>query len=155
MSDPRPVEIPLHRHRLPCGVSAIIDASDAPLIAGRRWSLFVPQRSRTRYARCGSVYLHALIMGDPPSDDVEIGHRDGDGLNNRRSNLNWITHRENVIAAQEMYPTKASRVHTVRMRGKLYFYDRTTRAKLTAEEAAERIANPTYKSGVTDAVTDR
>ena len=149
------MEIGLHRHGKPCGVSTIIEAGDAELIAGRRWSLFVPQRSRTRYARCGSIYLHALIMGKPPEEGLEIDHRDGDGLNNCRSNLRWLTHAENVQAAAEMYPSVASRVHTVRMRGKVYYYDRNTREKLTPEEADLRIANPTYKAGVNGTVADR
>jgi len=34
-----------------------------------------------------TVYLHRLIMGAP--EEMMVSHKDGDGLNNARSNLVW------------------------------------------------------------------
>ena len=40
--------------------------------------------------------MHRLILGEPPSDQkVIVDHRDGNGLNNQRSNLRWVTKQEN------------------------------------------------------------
>lgn len=76
------VTIPLTK-----GMSTVIDASDAHLVAGSKWR--ASQAGRKWYAattRGGrTVYLHRLLMGSP--EGVLIDHRDNDGLNNRRANL--------------------------------------------------------------------
>lgn len=40
--------------------------------------------------------MHQLIMGDNPSK-LDIDHRDGNGLNNQKSNLRFCTHQENQM----------------------------------------------------------
>lgn len=70
------------------GMSAVIDASDASLVAGSKWR--ASQAGRKWYAattRGGrTVYLHRLLMGEPKGV-LLVDHRDNDGMNNRRSNL--------------------------------------------------------------------
>lgn len=42
----------------------------------------------------GTKQLHRLIMGEP--QEMEIDHKDGNPLNNRRNNLRICTHSENM-----------------------------------------------------------
>jgi len=78
------------------GLTAVIDAQDAPLVAGFNWYahcvgnlVYAARRERgTRKI----VYMHRAIMGT--ADDID--HRDDDGLNNRRANLRPCTHQQNM-----------------------------------------------------------
>lgn len=81
---------------LPCGRRFLIDAADLGLLAGRRWH--ADQRPHTCYVRGrlpgqrgSGVYLHGLLIGS------RADHRDGDGLNNSRSNLRPCTQAQNGI----------------------------------------------------------
>lgn len=51
-----------------------------------------------------SVYLHRVIMGvtDPK---IDVDHIDGDGLNNRRSNLRAVTRQKNLRNKHRTYGT--------------------------------------------------
>jgi len=71
-----------------------IDAMDAHLLVKcRRWHAVKKPKSRTFYIQgCDgaaepTVYLYRLIMGAP--EEMMVSHKDGDGLNNARSNLVW------------------------------------------------------------------
>lgn len=83
------------------GLVAYVDDSDAAVAAGHRWHALRVAGSKTIYARTKikrkTVFLHRLVMGAQKGD--EIDHIDGDGLNNRRSNLRFVTHTENLKAA--------------------------------------------------------
>ena len=82
------------------GYEAIIDAADSPLVARWNWhastSAWNVYAHRTSYdtATRQRVCMHRVIMGEPIG--LEIDHIDGDGLNNRRSNLRAATHSENM-----------------------------------------------------------
>lgn len=73
------------------GYEAVIDAADVHLVDGRYWHALV--RKHTVYARCG-VFIHRTIMGAPLG--MEVDHINGDGLDNRRSNLRLATHAQNT-----------------------------------------------------------
>lgn len=85
------VLIPLSR-----GLVATIDEEDAALIGSYRWYA-VTGRSGVNYAvRHGRmsvdgnrnhIYLHRVILGLPPGRRPLVDHRNGDGLDCRRSNL--------------------------------------------------------------------
>lgn len=77
------------------GFTAIIDAADVPLVEGFLWK--AKTQDGITYAMAGrgsDIRMHRVIMS-PPADMV-IDHIDGDGLNNRRSNLRICTSTENV-----------------------------------------------------------
>ncbi len=74
---------------------AAIDAADVPLVA--MWNWHSCKGNHTTYAARTllgrKVFMHRVIMGDPPGIDVD--HRDCDGLNNRRGNLRNATQSQN------------------------------------------------------------
>ena len=86
---------------LPCGDLLVqVWSIDVELVSGLNWS--VKKRPHTNYAQAWNpltkrpVMMHRLILGEPPSDQkVIVDHRDGNGLNNQRSNLRWVTKQEN------------------------------------------------------------
>lgn len=83
------------------GKSAVIDAEDVHLVSGFDWT--VMNSARTSYAKrndwCGgkqkSVLLHRVVFG--AADGVRVDHRDGDGLNCRKSNLRQATYKQNNL----------------------------------------------------------
>lgn len=87
-------EIPLTQ-----GFVATIDAVDWPLVQGCSWSVAVRrERNSVRYYAQGFiegnvVLMHRILTGAEPR--VPVDHRDGDGLNNRRSNLRIATTAQN------------------------------------------------------------
>jgi hypothetical protein len=80
--------IPLTR-----GLCAVLDLADLPLVEGRQWHVHERPDGNGFYARSGSIRMHRLILGCQPG--VLGDHRDGDGLNNRRSNLRIGTRLQN------------------------------------------------------------
>lgn len=74
----------------------VVDDQDRHFLTAYRWGIVRMGKAFYAHARSGgrTIYLHRLIMGEPPG--LEIDHRDGDGLNNRRSNLRATTHRFNL-----------------------------------------------------------
>lgn len=71
----------------------LIDLEDIDKVKNHRWGL----TDRNKYAETRSperVKLHRFIM-DPP-DDMVIDHINGDGLDNRKSNLRICTQAENT-----------------------------------------------------------
>ena len=70
---------------------AFFDVEDAHLIAGTKWRLL--DRKTSRYAGCKNDTMHRILLGVTSGT---IDHIDGDGLNNRRSNLRQCSHSDNM-----------------------------------------------------------
>ncbi len=87
------------------GLVAIVDDADFDLVAGTRWygapganTFYAVNRNVREHGKQTTLYMHRLIlglgrfvMGGP-----EVDHLNRNGLDNRRSNLRVVTHRENA-----------------------------------------------------------
>lgn len=81
------------------GKVALVDDEDYEWLNQYKWSAnyiggkFYAVRSGPRPQK-ETIYLHRVVMGTPKGMDVD--HINGDGLDNRRSNLRLSTHTENL-----------------------------------------------------------
>lgn len=91
---------------LPDGRYALVDEHTYALAINYRW-FFIGRSARGfyigRHRRTGpagrryqtTLYLHRLVMGEPPHPGLEVDHRNGDPLDCRRANLRWATPSQN------------------------------------------------------------
>lgn len=95
------------------GRFSLIDKEDADKVYARMW---IAGGSRRQYAKQSSGseahYLHRFILGE--SDLPEIDHINQIGLDNRKSNLRFCTHRQNKGNASLRSHNRASRFKGVR-----------------------------------------
>jgi len=93
------------------GLEATIDAADVGLVEGFNWYALVTQYGHAYAMRAQvidghrtSILMHRLIVEASTEDEVD--HIDGDGLNNRRSNLRTCTPRQNSANQRVMRRNK-------------------------------------------------
>lgn len=83
------------------GGEAQIDPGDVEKVSAFCWYGVI--RNGVRYARIAAsgkaVYLHHLIL--PAVRGMTVDHKNGDGLDNRRSNLRYATHSQNSRNAKK------------------------------------------------------
>ena len=106
-----------------CEIFCVVDEEDHAWALQWKWAAirnstgtkFYAARSTRLHGRAGPqtrIYLHKAILEragiEPPSPQHTIGdHRDGDSLNNRRSNLEWETpsgNRRNIYGRKTKQP---------------------------------------------------
>lgn len=99
MEDEPTLEIPLGgKLAKEKGLTALIDLSDAKEVLKHRWTAWA-NKSNNIYAVQGAsrneryLRMHRLIMR--ATDDQEIDHINGNGLDNRKSNLRVVTRSQN------------------------------------------------------------
>ena len=78
--------------------STFVDRSQWPGVRQHKWHVAKRAKGGTKYAESiidgRNTLLHHFIVGK--RDGLEVDHVDGNGLNNRKNNLQFLTHRENV-----------------------------------------------------------
>ena len=150
-----PVEFTLGGRGKYVGLVVTVDDADWPEVSKHVWYGHRPPGLLTTYARTtlvgpdGSkrhVSLHNLIMG--VRDGLDIDHGDGNGLNNQRGNLEFVTRAENMRRAYRrsdtyLEPRAGHHVKPVRKRlasgeVRTYYYDRRTLERLTEEQVLNR-----------------
>lgn len=101
------IKIPLNSRKYP-ELHALIDEADYELVSQYRW--------RAHSAGSGLYYaiqgardtnsMHRLIMSPP--DNMQVDHINGDGLDNRRSNLRIATSSQNHANRKRLLRVKSS-----------------------------------------------
>ena len=72
-----------------CVAVAIVSPKDARRVNKHKWHLFSPHKHT--YAQSTAGYMsHFIVGGSPPAGHV-VDHKNGNGLDNRRSNLRTVT----------------------------------------------------------------
>lgn len=93
----REIDVSTPRH---LNAVVLVDDSDFSEMNKDKWGAVKFQKSDTlyaaRYMAGETVYMHRVILGLKKGDNMEVDHRDGDGLNNQRSNLRRCTHQQNM-----------------------------------------------------------
>lgn len=79
------------------GKVAVVDAADFADANRWRWSAHKIRNTFYAVRKSGAshVYLHREIMASELRPSLVVDHKDGDGLNNCRSNLRVCTRRQN------------------------------------------------------------
>jgi len=100
---PQYIRVPLSQNKF-----ALIDPEDADRVLAHKWSAICPDphrpsprwygyRHEYKEGKQTGIYLHRFIMQAGPG--VRVDHKDGDGLDCRRSNLREATNSQNAANA--------------------------------------------------------
>lgn len=93
------------------GKVAFVDDDDFDFL--NQWKWYAHKNNNTFYADHAFTVgcrkqkikrMHHIIMGDPPMG-LMIDHVDGNGLNNCRENLRFVTRRQNAQNSHRMFKT--------------------------------------------------
>lgn len=76
---------------------AVVDIINLPLVVNFKWYMRTDRRRKARYAttKIGKSYFQLHHVVCPPPRGKLVDHEDGDGLNNRRSNLRVANEKQN------------------------------------------------------------
>lgn len=98
---------------------------------GKLWVGYHSVNLRLSAVRGGRIHVHIVVAlafhGSKPTPQHEVNHKDGNKLNNRADNLEWVTRKRNMEHAYELGLRKP-----VSMPG-----ESNPLAKLTAEAVAQ------------------
>lgn len=87
-------EIPLTQNKV-----ALVDDEDFESLSAYIWHAHKAPKSPTYYAArndgSGFFYMHREIMNAAPG--VKVDHKNGNGLDNQKSNLRFCTHHQNMM----------------------------------------------------------
>lgn len=84
----------MKRIKLTQGKYTLVDDDDFTELNKNKW--YAKKAGRTFYATRNEkgIRMHRVIMNPPKN--MEVDHKDGDGLNNQKSNLRICTHSQNA-----------------------------------------------------------
>lgn len=80
---------------LTLGQVAVVDEADAEIVSGRSWQARPRRDGRGFYAVSDGIRMHRFLLN--AQDGVIVDHKDGDGLNNKRSNIRIGTQSLNCV----------------------------------------------------------
>lgn len=84
------------------GLFALVDAEDYPVVSRHRW--YASQQGGTTYAHRNVTKaahtvesMHRMVLGPPPHASLVVDHKDGNGLNNCKTNLRFVSKSGNAL----------------------------------------------------------
>ena len=103
------------------GLVTVVDEEDFPKLNVYKWyatkagreCFYAVRNAPTEGGGRRLLYLHRFLLGEPPSPGLEVNHINGDRLDNRRKNLEWVTHAQNTRSFQRPRISSASRYRGV------------------------------------------
>ena len=101
---------------------ALVDDADFEWLNQRKWHFNGQYACRTENRK--TIYMHKLLV----SSKSEVDHKDGDGLNNQRSNLRECTSSQNNMNMKSFAKSGFKGVYPVKGRG-IYQVKLGTRTK--------------------------
>lgn len=96
------------------GYKAIVDDADFERVSASKWHVWTNPSSKTQYAvrnvlgpkgKTTTQGLHRFLMSPPAH--LEIDHMNGNGLDNRKSNLRIVSRAENMKNRQPASSNKS------------------------------------------------
>jgi hypothetical protein len=99
---------------------AVVDDADFEALSRHAWKLTTSGGARRAYAYRtdgGKVVLMHHDVAGRPAAGLVVAHVDGDGLNNTRGNLRFVTHAQNRANAVKKAGGSSSRFKGVRRAG--------------------------------------
>lgn len=84
----------LGRYHAPQELVAYVDDEDYERVSALKWRLFYGNQQKMYAANGDGTLMHRVIAGTPTG--MQTDHRNGNGLDNRRSNLRIATHSQNL-----------------------------------------------------------
>lgn len=90
------VEIPLSagRYHEHAGLVALVDDEDAERVVTMKWRVFLGNLGHLYAAGSRNTLMHRFILDAPKG--MQVDHINGDGLDNRRSNIRLATISQNL-----------------------------------------------------------
>lgn len=124
-------KIPLTR-----GQFTLVDDADYDWLNGFKWlakpgtngkNFYAARSSERINGKQSEIKMHRLILGLKKNDGKECDHIDGNGLDNRRSNLRVCSHHQNIFntiprIGTSKYKGVTRYKPTQKWRAKIYFY---------------------------------
>lgn len=98
-----------------------VDGIDLHILSGHVWHVVRGKNTSYAAARRGrkTIYLHRLIMGEPIG--MEVHHKNGNGLDCRRENLEVVTHKKNIVLMRRKRPPRSGYQGVYQKRGSGWF----------------------------------
>ncbi len=169
---PTPVSLfgvnPMKRIPLTQGKFALVDDEDFKELSKYKWHvtrnrqiLYAGMSVRNKTAQ-RHIRMHRFIMNAP--EGQEIDHKDGDGLNNRKSNLRFCTHSQNAYNQKKRRGTSSqykgvyfnkdhgkwhARISIEGKRKSLGYFDLEIEAGIAYADAAEDVYGEFARVGCT------
>lgn len=90
----REVPLSLGRYRAPQEIVAFVDDEDFERVSEMKWRLFFGSQKKMYAANGRCLLMHRFVLDAP--EGMEVGHINGNGLDNTRANMRLATHSQNL-----------------------------------------------------------